>query len=69
MRRKVSGGGGGEMKSPRSRKNSGDAVHRRVDSRADDGDDEGYDELLSAYESEAGSGDGVKERAGTVAVA
>ena len=42
----------GEGRVARPRKNSGD-VHLRRESRAHDGDDEGYDELLSAYESEA----------------
>lgn len=32
-----------------------EAVHRRSDSAAEDGDDEGYDDLLSAYESEENS--------------
>ncbi|KAI5124593.1 hypothetical protein M0805_003110 [Coniferiporia weirii] len=50
--RKVSG----ESKPVRTRKVSGEGIHKR-DSIADDGDDEGYDELLSAYESEEGSKD------------
>ncbi|THU86443.1 hypothetical protein K435DRAFT_822154 [Dendrothele bispora CBS 962.96] len=49
---------------PRTRKTSGDSRTRKTsfngkrrnrESRAEDGDDEGYDELLSAYESEEGS--------------
>ncbi|TDL27384.1 hypothetical protein BD410DRAFT_762259 [Rickenella mellea] len=39
----------------RPRKISTDGHHRRTESAADEGDDEGYDELLSAYESEEGS--------------
>ncbi|EJD05841.1 uncharacterized protein FOMMEDRAFT_139174 [Fomitiporia mediterranea MF3/22] len=45
-RRKISGGG---SRATRSNK----VADGRRDSRPEDGDDEGYDELLSAYESEA----------------
>ena len=38
--------------SPRTRKVSEGKSTKRVDSGAEEGDDEGYDELLSAYESE-----------------
>lgn len=38
--------------STRSQKVSGEAPRSRRESAAEDGDDEGYDELLSAYESE-----------------
>jgi hypothetical protein len=40
--------------SAKARKAVMDAHHRRSESAADEGDDEGYDELLSAYESEEG---------------
>ncbi|KAH8117358.1 regulator of Vps4 activity in the MVB pathway-domain-containing protein [Phellopilus nigrolimitatus] len=58
-RRKLSG----ESSASRTRKISGEAKLARTrkisadrrDSVADDGDDEGYDELLSAYESEEGA--------------
>ena len=39
-------------RSPRTRKVSEGRSTKRVDSGAEEGDDEGYDELLSAYESE-----------------
>ncbi|THH05454.1 hypothetical protein EW145_g4782 [Phellinidium pouzarii] len=63
-RRKLSGESGsvrtrkvsGESKTARTRKISADGANKR-DSTAADGDDEGYDELLSAYESEEGSKD------------
>ena len=42
----------------RPRKISTASYHRHTESAADEGDDEGYDELLSAYESEEGSRDG-----------
>ena len=45
--RKVSGGG-------RARKVSGGSVRRHRESSSMEGDDEGYDDLLSAYESEEG---------------
>ena len=45
--RKVSGGG-------RARKVSGGSVRRNRESSSIEGDDEGYDDLLSAYESEEG---------------
>jgi len=38
--------------SPRTRKVSEGRSAKHVDSAAEEGDDEGYDELLSAYESE-----------------
>jgi ribosomal protein L32 len=38
--------------SPRTRKVSEGRSTKRVDSGAEEGDDEGYDEILSAYESE-----------------
>lgn len=57
-RRKVSGeiGQGRVRKLSSSRRVSGD--HRRDSATGHDGDDEGYDELLSAYESEEGSRNG-----------
>lgn len=41
----------------RSRKVSTEKHHKRAKSASEDGDDEGYDELLSAYESEESSND------------
>lgn len=41
----------------RSRKVSAEKHHKRAKSASEDGDDEGYDELLSAYESEESSND------------
>lgn len=52
--RKISGDG----RTTRPRKVSTTSFHRHTESAADEGDDEGYDELLSAYESEEGSRDG-----------
>lgn len=48
----------GDTYATRTRKISTGSHHRRTESAADEGDDEGYDELLSAYESEEGSRDG-----------
>lgn len=47
-----------ETQPTRQRKMSSETYHHRSESTADEGDDEGYDELLSAYESEEGSRDG-----------
>ena len=43
-----------DANSAKARKAALEAYHRRSESAADEGDDEGYDELLSAYESEEG---------------